>query len=62
MFCNLAIIRLRAAFLQGFTVHFAQFKESIKDLDLRLASIVCQGFEDCSGLESVFRVIVLVSY
>lgn len=35
---------------------YEKFESSIADLDRRLAAIICQGFEDCSGLESAFRV------
>ena len=42
---------------QSFPKDYEKFKESIADLDRRLASIVCQGFDDCSGLESVFRLL-----
>jgi len=35
---------------------FAEFKQSVKDLDLRLSSLVTHGFEDCNSLTAVFRV------
>ena len=40
------------AFLQDYD----EFKAVIADLDKRLATIVCQGFDDCSGTEAIFRV------
>ena len=43
--------------LQQFPQDYDKFKESIADLDRRLASIVCQGFDDCSGLEAVFKLL-----
>ena len=39
-----------------FLEDFETFTGQIADLDRRLASIICQGFEDCSGMESAFRV------
>jgi len=36
--------------------HFADFKQSLRDLDLRLSSLVTHGFEDCNGLTAIFRV------
>ena len=42
---------------QEFPNDYDNFKRSIADLDRRLASIVCQGFDDCSGLESIFKLI-----
>ena len=41
---------------QAFLPEYEKFKASIADLDRRLASIVCQGFDDCSGLEAGFKV------
>ena len=43
-------------FLQEFTNDYENFVQRISDLDRRLATIICQGFEDCSGMESVFKV------
>ena len=39
-----------------FMEDFEEFNGSIADLDRRLATIVCQGFDDCSGSESIFKV------
>jgi len=35
--------------------HFADFKQSVRDLDLWLSALVTHGFEDCNGLISIFR-------
>ena len=35
---------------------YKNFQEKIGDIDRRMATIVCQGFDDCSGLESTFKV------
>lgn len=32
------------------------FLDKISDFDRRLATIICQGFDDCSGIESVYKV------
>uniref|UniRef100_A0A1I8JH23 DHC_N2 domain-containing protein n=1 Tax=Macrostomum lignano TaxID=282301 RepID=A0A1I8JH23_9PLAT len=37
------------------------FHQQIEDIDRRLASIVCQAFDDCSGPESAFRLIDILS-
>ena len=39
-----------------FLEDYERFTWQIEDLDRRLASIICQGFEDTCGLESSFRV------
>jgi len=39
-----------------FLSDYEVFTSHIEDFDKRLASIICQGFEDCSELESAFRV------
>jgi len=41
---------------KDFLEDYERFTDHISDLDRRLASIICQGFEDSSGLESSFRV------
>lgn len=51
------MISLFFFFGQEFPYDYEEFKEFILDLDRRLASIACQAFEDCSGLESVFKVV-----
>ena len=35
---------------------YQNFLDKIGDIDRRMATIVCQGFDDCSGLESTFKV------
>jgi dynein heavy chain, axonemal len=40
----------------SFDNDFVQFQDSIQELDLKLASIFCQAFDDCYNLESVFKV------
>lgn len=44
-----------------FLEDYDQFTDQIHDLDKRLGSILCQGFDDCSGLESAFRVCIYTS-
>jgi len=39
-----------------FELDYADFRRKIGDLDRRLASILCQAFDDCCNLESVFKV------
>ncbi|XP_067673689.1 dynein beta chain, ciliary-like [Haliotis asinina] len=36
---------------------YNSFLEKIGDFDRRLATIICQAFDDCSGLESIFKLI-----
>lgn len=40
----------------SFKEDFAKFQERILELDLKLAAILCQAFDDCNNLESVFKV------
>uniref|UniRef100_A0A8W4FMS4 Dynein axonemal heavy chain 17 n=1 Tax=Sus scrofa TaxID=9823 RepID=A0A8W4FMS4_PIG len=40
----------------GFDDDYADFETKIQDLDRRLATIFCQGFDDCSSIESCARV------
>ena len=35
---------------------YEAFQERIADIDRRMATIVCQGFDDCCGVESIFKV------
>lgn len=39
-----------------FNIDFATFQKQIQELDMKLAAILCQAFEDCYNLESVFKV------
>ncbi|KAL8567548.1 hypothetical protein ACOMHN_054362 [Nucella lapillus] len=36
---------------------YDNFQEKIGDIDRRMATIICQGFDDCSGLDSTFKLI-----
>ncbi|KAK6170907.1 hypothetical protein SNE40_019193 [Patella caerulea] len=40
---------------------YQNFLEKIGDIDRRLATIICQGFDDCSGLESIFKLIDIMN-
>ncbi|KAJ8921304.1 hypothetical protein NQ315_013778 [Exocentrus adspersus] len=40
----------------SFITEFEQFKQKILEMDTKLAAILCQAFEDCSNLESIFKV------
>ncbi|CAH1795230.1 unnamed protein product [Owenia fusiformis] len=42
---------------EEFTSDYETFRRSTEDLDRRLGAIICQGFEDCCGLESSFKLI-----
>jgi len=41
---------------QAFLDDYQKFKNTVKDLDLRLSSIIMQAFDDCSALEGMFKV------
>ena len=41
---------------QSFVKDFEKFHCTIEDMGRRLAKIVCQAFDDCNGLESIFKV------
>lgn len=41
---------------ETFAVDCAKLNLSITDLDSKLAAILCQSFDDCGNLESVFKV------
>lgn len=45
-----------ATFNQDFNI----FQERILELDMKLAAILCQAFDDCYNLESVFKLINIV--
>lgn len=45
----------------SFLIDYEAFQSNIQDLDRRLASILCQAFDDCSNLESVFKVGIVLS-
>lgn len=40
-----------------FNTDFADFQSRILELDMKLAAILCQAFDDCHNLESVFKLI-----
>ncbi|KAJ8957969.1 hypothetical protein NQ318_001970 [Aromia moschata] len=40
-----------------FNVDFEGFKDKINEMDMKLAAILCQALEDCSNLESIFKLI-----
>ncbi|VEN40996.1 unnamed protein product, partial [Callosobruchus maculatus] len=41
----------------SFDADFENFKKQIFDMDMKLATILCQAFEDCSNLDSIFKLI-----
>ena len=41
---------------QSFDDDYADFETKIQDLDRRLATIFCQGFDDCNSIESSAKV------
>lgn len=43
-----------------FDQDFAIFQERILELDMKLAAILCQAFDDCHNLESVFKLVSIV--
>ncbi|XP_037924668.1 dynein beta chain, ciliary isoform X3 [Hermetia illucens] len=43
-----------------FNNDFAEFQNRILELDMKLAAILCQAFDDCYNLESVFKLISIV--
>lgn len=42
--------------LQQLNTDFAAFQEKVQDVDRRLATILCQGFDDCNCLASAVKV------
>lgn len=42
--------------LQSFINQYQQFEEIVQDYDRRLATIICHGFDDATGLESAYKV------
>ncbi|XP_013396327.1 dynein beta chain, ciliary isoform X2 [Lingula anatina] len=40
-----------------FTEDYKNFQAKIEDLDRRLGAIICQAFDDCSGLESALKLV-----
>ncbi|KAJ8958202.1 hypothetical protein NQ314_006441, partial [Rhamnusium bicolor] len=41
----------------SFINDFEHFKHNIFEMDMKLAAILCQAFEDCCNLESIFKLI-----
>lgn len=37
-------------------IDYHNFLDRIGDLDRRMATIICVGYDDCSGLEAVYKV------
>lgn len=42
-----------------FMADYEKFSQSVEDMDRRLASMVCQGFDDSSGPEAAFKMIAI---
>lgn len=45
---------------KSFNEDFLKFQDRILELDLKLAAILCQAFDDCHNLESAFKLISIV--
>uniref|UniRef100_A0A7N6BNC5 AAA+ ATPase domain-containing protein n=1 Tax=Anabas testudineus TaxID=64144 RepID=A0A7N6BNC5_ANATE len=45
---------------QDFENEYKDFKAWVVDFECRLASLLCLAFKDCSGLESVFKLLMIV--
>lgn len=41
----------------NFEVDLLKFHSTIGDLDRRIGTIICQGFDDCAGLHTCFRLL-----
>ncbi|XP_009290539.2 dynein axonemal heavy chain 11 isoform X1 [Danio rerio] len=44
---------------QDFEKDFSSFQEKVADFDRQLSNILCLAFQDCSGLESVFKLVTV---
>lgn len=44
---------------QCFIQDYEHFQNKIYEMDLKLAATLCQAFEDCSNLDSIFKVLFL---
>lgn len=42
---------------ENFTDNYNYFCDRVNEADLKLAAILCEAFDDCSNLESLFKVI-----
>lgn len=48
---------------KSFVTDFETFKQRIFEMDMKLTAILCQAFEDCSNVDSIFKVsIFLIMY
>ena len=45
---------------QVFLTEYEQFKQKMEDMEMRLAQVVCQAFDDCSGCEAALKVHILM--
>ncbi|XP_053322781.1 dynein axonemal heavy chain 11 [Spea bombifrons] len=45
-----------------FENNYVEFKGKVLDFDTQLASLLCEAFNDCSGLESAFKVLAISGY
>lgn len=41
--------------LQKFTTEYSNYVSKLTDMEIRLAHIVCQAFDECGGCESAFK-------
>lgn len=39
-----------------FIMDFGHFQLRIREMDMKLLAILCQAFDDCNNLESIFKV------
>jgi len=44
----------------AFLNDYEEFQQKVTDLDRRLSSILCQAFDDCHELDSIFKLINIV--
>ena len=42
-----------------FNEDYLKFKERLLDMDRRLGSILCQAFDDCYGVEQMFKLMAI---
>ena len=45
--------------MQEFIEIYKKFFTKLEDIDRNMATILCQAFDDCSGLESMFKVSII---
>ena len=46
--------------VQKFCIEYESFNERITSMDQRLSQTVCQAFDDCSGCQSVFKLLEMM--